>query len=87
MNREQMLAQLGLTSDEFTDLLQKYETFVNSLNESQKTVLAQSIPSLDAAAASFGGNVTPSDLEGIFGGIVDLPTVICIFFVYRQGNK
>jgi hypothetical protein len=84
MNKEQMLQELGLTSDEFNDLLQKYASFANSLDPAQKAVVENSIPKLHEAAASFGPDVTPGDLESLFLGVTDVQPTICFLFIKRH---
>jgi hypothetical protein len=63
MNRPDMLAVLGLSDSEFTDMLQKFNAFMSTLNANQQKVIQSSVPSATQAAASFGPDVSPSDVQ------------------------
>lgn len=65
MNRADMLAALGLSDYEFTDMLQKFNNFMASLETNQQKVIQASIPSAAQAAASFGSNVSPADVQNL----------------------
>ncbi|HEY4930948.1 MAG TPA: hypothetical protein VII23_05195 [Terriglobales bacterium] len=65
MNRADMLAALGLSDYEFTDMLQKFNSFMASLDANQQKVIQASIPSAAQAAASFGSNVSPADVQNL----------------------
>jgi hypothetical protein len=75
MTREEMLKKMGLTHEELNDLLHKFRNFESSLNENQRAVVTQSLPTAAAAAKSFGPDISahelerlikPDRLEGIF---------------------
>lgn len=70
MTREDMLKQLGLTHEEFKDLLLKLAVLRLSLNESQRAVLDRSLPSPSSAATTFGDDVTAGHLQELFGAEV-----------------
>jgi hypothetical protein len=63
MTHNEMLAELGLTNEEFTDLLQKLDTFHKSLTKAQRAVIVRSLPTAAAAAATFGHSVTAEQLQ------------------------
>lgn len=65
MNRADMLTALGLSDHEFTDMLQKFNNFMASLDAKQKNIIQASIPSAAQAAASFGPNVSPADVQNL----------------------
>ena len=67
MNRADMLLQLGLSDSEFSDLLQKFNGFVNQLNSNQQNVIQNSIISISAAAATFGPTATVDDVQNLLG--------------------
>jgi hypothetical protein len=65
MNRADMLAALGLSDYEFTDMLQKFNNFMASLDANQQKIIQASIPSATQAAASFGPNISPTDVQNL----------------------
>ncbi len=66
MNQEEMLKELGLSREEFNDLLAKFRTFMASLDERQHATVRRSLPDMAEALASFGGDATPDDLRKLF---------------------
>ena len=71
MTHEEFLYQLGLSREEFRDLLQKFSYFLGTLNEAQKDAVRRSNPTIAEAARSFGPEVTPEELEKILAGMLD----------------
>jgi hypothetical protein len=67
MTRREMLEKLGLTEEEYADLMKKTLGFCKSLNEAQKRVVKSSLPSLEEAARSFGPDVSVEDFKGFVG--------------------
>jgi hypothetical protein len=67
MTRDEMLNRMKLSDEELKDLLQKFKTFENSLNEHQRAVVRHSLPKPSAAAKTFGADVTADDLKALFG--------------------
>ena len=63
MNRKEMLQRLGLSEQEHTDLLAKFAVFHNSLNENQKRVVRNSMPTTKQASKSFGPGVTSQHIQ------------------------
>lgn len=63
MNQEQMLAAMGVSQQDFTDFVIKFEQFRDSLNPAQQALLDSALPSTSAIAASFGPNCTVADVE------------------------
>lgn len=63
MTHEEMLKQLGLTDEQFHDLLQKYNNFLKSLDADQLAVMKSSEPPMAQAAASFGPGVSEAELR------------------------
>jgi hypothetical protein len=63
MTREEMLNRMGLTSEEFKDLMLKLAQLRASLNDRQRAVLDRSLPTHSTAAKTFGADVTAGDLQ------------------------
>jgi hypothetical protein len=66
MTRDEMLRKLGLTNEEFKDLIHKLERLHQSLTESQRAVFVRSFPTAASAAASFGSDVSADQLQRLF---------------------
>jgi len=66
MTRDEMLKKLGITNEEFKDLVHKLEKLYLSLTESQRVVFVRSFPTAASAAASFGKDVTSDQLQRLF---------------------
>jgi hypothetical protein len=62
-----MLDRIGLTDEEFKDLVQKFQTFHESLNPVQRAAVKRSLPNSAAIAATFGPDVTPEHLGQLLG--------------------
>jgi len=71
VTKHEFLDQLGLSSEEFRDLLQKFSSFLGTLNEAQRDAVRRSNPSIAEAARTFGPEVTPAELEKILEGMLD----------------
>lgn len=67
MTRNELLARMGLTEKQLMELLHKFRHFYKSLDPKQKSVVKHSLPTLEAAAKSFGPDVTVDDLHELFG--------------------
>ncbi len=63
MTHGEMLKRMGLTEDEFTQLLMKFRVFYASLSPAQKAVVNRTLPTLRRAARSLGSGVTAPDLR------------------------
>jgi len=63
MTHEEMLKKLGLTDQQFRDLLKKHSDFLNSLDPAQQAVIKRSTPTLAHAAASFGPGASETDVS------------------------
>ncbi len=70
MTEQEFLDQLGLSREEFRDLLQKFRVFLETLNESQKDTVRRSNPTIAEAARSFRPEMTPVELEEILAGLL-----------------
>lgn len=70
MTRQEFLDRLGLSSEEFRDLMQKFVYFLESLNEAQRDAVRRSMPTIAEAASSLGPNVTPEQLGEILREIL-----------------
>ena len=87
MNRPDMLAVLGLSDSEFTDMLQKFNAFLNTLNANQRAVIQNSVPSVSQAAASFGPDVSTADVQYLVSeGMDDSETTTVMFFALAAGK-
>ncbi len=72
-----MLKQLGVSQQQFKDLLQKFQNFHNSLDEQQRKVVQSSMPNLKQAAAAFGPDVKEDDLHQLFESDAQRPPLTC----------
>jgi hypothetical protein len=66
MKREELLKALGLSSEEFHDLLGKFNSFLNSLNKNQQEVMRRSLPTIGQALHALRPDVSEKDLEEFF---------------------
>ena len=71
MTKQEFLDRLGLSSEEFRDLMQKFVYFLEPLNEAQRDAVRRSMPTIAEAARSSGPNVTPEQLGEILIGILE----------------
>jgi hypothetical protein len=65
MTQEQMLAAMGISQQDFTDFVTKFEQFRNSLNPAQQALLDSALPSTSQIAQSFGPNCSVEDVEAL----------------------
>lgn len=85
MNREDMLKQLGVSQQQFQDLLQKFEAFFSSLDAQQQQVVKTSMPTVEEAVAAFGAEVKESHLLDLFQADAQRPPLAC--FLPLQQDK
>jgi hypothetical protein len=67
MTREEMLKKSGLTEAEFKELVEKFRSFHNSLNNAQRAAVDRWLPSAERIAASFGPALTKEKLAKNLG--------------------
>jgi len=67
MSHEEMLKKLGLTEAQHRDLMTKLLHFCRSLDDSQKKVVKDNLPTLEEAARSFGPDVSVEDFKKFCG--------------------
>ena len=79
MNREELLDALGLSSEEFHDLLKKFDAFFSSLDKNQQVVVKRSLPTVAQALAALKPDVSEAELQKFFASD-DLETPICFLF-------
>ena len=77
MNRDDMLKQLGVSQEQFQDLLQKFQNFFNSLDSQQQQVVKTSMPNVKQAAAAFGPEVNEGHLLDLFQADAQRPPLTC----------
>jgi len=65
MTQREFLKSIGLTSAEFSDLLQKYADFEKLLNPAQLSAVKRSMPTTSQALRSLGGDLTAEQLNKI----------------------
>jgi hypothetical protein len=65
MTQEQMLEAMGISQQDFSDFVTKFEQFRTSLNPAQQGLLDAALPTTSAIAASFGPNCTVADVESL----------------------
>jgi|HubBroStandDraft_1064217.scaffolds.fasta_scaffold75485_2 hypothetical protein len=63
MTRSEMLKHLGLTDEEFQNLLLKFRVFYASLTASERAVVNRLIPKFKHVAGLFGGDVSRDDMK------------------------
>ena len=85
MNREDMLAKLGVSHDQLQDLFRKFEGFFNSLDAQQQQVVKTSLPSVKEAADAFGPEASEADLLNLFQADEARPPLAC--FLPLQSGK
>lgn len=71
MTKREFLDQLGLSSEEFRDLIQRFVYFLEPMNEAQRNAVRRSMPTIAEAARSFGPKVTQERLGEILVEILD----------------
>ncbi|MGD0648148.1 MAG: hypothetical protein ABR971_09160 [Acidobacteriaceae bacterium] len=71
MTRQEFLDEVGLSSEEFRDLIQKFVYFLEPLNEAQRDAIHRSLPTITEAARSMGPKVTPDRLGEILKEILE----------------
>lgn len=89
MTRRELLDQLGLTSDEFRDLMQKFVYFLEPMNEAQQDAVRRSMPTIAEAARSFGPRVNEEQLGEILREIlrdIDVMVLGCHFIRVMNQN-
>ncbi len=84
MNRKKMLEALGLSDKEFKDLLHKFRTFWDSLDDRQRKVMKCSLPTIHEALRAFGPGVSEADLLELFEGDTKGAPVILIFPLHHE---
>lgn len=65
MTHDDMIAKMGLSTEEHRDLMIKFAAFHNSLNANQQRVMERSMPTLEQAAQSFGPGVTTQHIQSL----------------------
>jgi len=71
MTKREFLHELGLSSEEFRDLIQKFVYFLEPMNEAQRDAVRRSMPTITEAASSFGPDVSQERLGEILGEILE----------------
>jgi len=87
MNREELLKELGLSSKQFDDLLQKFNAFFASLDKDQQAVVKRSLPTAADALASLGPGANEADLQNLFAGEGQRPPVAAFIFWGSRPNQ
>jgi predicted metal-binding transcription factor (methanogenesis marker protein 9) len=67
MTRHEMLDKMNLSHEEHVDLMEKFEAFHASLNHNQRTVVTNSLISLEQARTTFGPGATVDDVASMVG--------------------
>src|ERR1700759_3731921 len=63
MDTTELLKQLGLSQDDFNNLLRKFRVFYGSLADSEVKVVNRLLPTFQHAAALFGGKIDRDELR------------------------
>ena len=80
MNRQQMLAKMGLSEDDFNDLVSKITNLRNSLNPAQKAAFDKSLPTSQQLARSFSSDCSAADVESQLGASSGTKGIMCILW-------
>jgi division protein CdvB (Snf7/Vps24/ESCRT-III family) len=83
MNREELLKALGLSDQEFRELLDKFNVFLSSLDKNQQAVVRRSLPTIGQALHALKPDVTAADLEEFFRSDDDQDIPVTVLF-WRQ---
>jgi|HubBroStandDraft_1064217.scaffolds.fasta_scaffold209065_2 hypothetical protein len=65
MTQEQMLADMGISQQDFSDFVTKFLQFRGSLNPAQLSLLDRALPTVSEIAQSFGPDCTAADVEAV----------------------
>lgn len=84
MNRDEMLKEMGLSEQDFTDLVNKIANLRNSLNASQRAAFDKALPSSQNLARSLSDNCSPTDVESQLGEASGTKGVMCILWARSQ---
>lgn len=76
MTKQEMLKKSGLTESEFRELVEKFKSFLGSLNQAQRAAVDRWLPSAARIAASFGPALTVEQLAEFVGSDPDSSTSI-----------
>jgi len=77
MTKQEFLKRLGLSSEEFRDLMEKLVHFLERMNEPQRNAVLRSMPTVAQAATAFGPKITPDQLNKILKEILEgIDTII-----------
>lgn len=60
---QQILNTIGLSEEDTSDLIQKHQAYLDSLNPAQRAVVAKAMPSWNEAASAVGSGCTAEDLN------------------------
>jgi hypothetical protein len=78
MTDTEILQKMGLKEAELTDLLQKLNTFINTLNPAQREAFLDSFRTTEKAAHDFGDDVTPERLKAFLEKRTPPNGTVCI---------
>jgi hypothetical protein len=76
MNRQEMLQQMGLSEEDFADLVNKTTSFRNSLNPAQRAVFDKALPTAQNLASAFSS--TPADVQAHLGDAALPEGIMCV---------
>jgi len=80
MTQDELLDKLKLKDDELKDLINKFGSFRDGLNDAQRAVVKRSLPTLCEALSWLGPHATEAELRKLFGGSQDNPPIIVCHF-------
>jgi hypothetical protein len=71
MTKQEFLHELGLSREEFRDLMERFVYFLKPLNEAQRDAVRRSMPTISEASRSFGPHVDEVQLGEILVEILE----------------
>jgi hypothetical protein len=77
---KEILDRMGLTGDQVRDFQAKFSSLAQSLDPAQLAVLKNSQPSVEAAAATLGPDVTSEDFMGFIRAHAPEDASVLFFF-------
>lgn len=86
MTREEMLAKLGISDEDFRDFLRKLEAFRRSLNPAQLEFFHRNLPTAIQVAEAFGPTATVEEVEALFVEAPPVAGVVCFLWTQKPGG-
>jgi hypothetical protein len=75
---------MGISDRDFSDLVNKLATFRNSLNDAQKSLFDNALPTAQDVAQGFGPDCSLSDIQSLLGTAPATQGITCVGWVSRK---